>query len=55
MGNRRPIKWQMAGALTIRQAIARTERLLLSEQSPKDRADELARLETLKRLVRMAR
>lgn len=54
MGNR-PIKWQMARALTIRQAIARTERLLLSELSPKDRADELARLETLKRLVRMAR
>ena len=55
MGDRRPIKWQMARALTIRQAIARTERHLLTVMDAQDRADEMARLETLKRVVRMAR
>ena len=50
-----PIKWTLARAATIRRAIARTDRHLLTVMDARDRADELARLETLKRLVRMAR
>lgn len=50
-----PIKWTIARVATIRRAIARTERHLLTVMDARDRADELARLETLKRVVRMAR
>lgn len=41
--------------LTIRQAIARTERYLLRDLDPRDRADEVARLAQLRALVRHAR
>lgn len=51
----KPIRWTLARAATIRQAIARTERYLLRDLEPRDRADELARLETLRRLVRASR
>lgn len=52
---RSSIKRTLARAATIRRAIARTERELLHDLDARDRADVLARLETLKRLVRMAR
>lgn len=45
----------LARASTIRRAIARTERYLLSDLDSKDRAAELDRLATLKALVRQAR
>jgi len=45
----------LARAATIRLAIARTERHLLTDMDAKDRAAELDRLATLKALVRQAR
>ena len=49
-----PIRWQQARAATIRQHIAATERQLLHDLEPRERADVLARLEALRRLVRTA-
>ena len=49
-----PIKWTLARAATIRQSIAATERQLLHDLEPRERADVLARLEVLRRLVRAA-
>ena len=50
-----PIRWKLARAMTIRQAIARTERYLLRDLEPRDRADEVARLAQLRALLRMVR
>ena len=50
-----PITWSMARAETIRRAIARTERHLHTIDCPRERADEAARLEQLRSLVRYAR
>lgn len=49
------IRWRLACPETIRQAIARTERYLLRDLPPQDRADETARLDRLRALLRMAR
>lgn len=51
----KPIQWTLARAATIRQAIAATERRLLADLDARERADELARLDTLKRVLRLAR
>lgn len=50
-----PIRWTLARAATIRQSIAATERRLLADLDARERADELARLDTLKRVLRLAR
>ena len=50
-----PIKWTLARAATIRRSIAVTARQLLHDLEPRERADVLARLEVLRRLVRTAR
>lgn len=54
MGDK-PGRWKLARPLTIRRAIIRTEKRLLHDLDPRERADELARLETLKRVLRLAR
>lgn len=51
----KPIQWTLARAATIRQSIAAIERRLLADLDPRERADELARLDTLKRVLRLAR
>lgn len=50
-----PIRWTLARAATIRRAIATTERELLRDLTPREREDVQLRLDTLRRLVRMAR
>ena len=50
-----PIKWTLARAATIRRSIATTERELLRDLTPREREDVQLRLDTLRRLVRMAR
>ena len=51
----KPIQWTLARAATIRQAIAATKRRLLADLDARERADDLARLDTLKRVLRLAR
>lgn len=51
----KPIQWTLARAATIRRAIIRTEKRLLHDLDPRERADELARLDTLKRVLMLAR
>lgn len=50
-----PTRWTLARAATIRLAIATTERELLRDLTPREREDVQLRLDTLRRLVRMAR
>lgn len=45
----------LARPLTIRLAIIRTEKYLLRDLDARDRADELARLEQLRALLRLSR
>ncbi len=51
----KPGKWKLARPLTIRRAIIRTEKRLLHDLDARERADEMARLETLRRVLRLAR
>lgn len=49
------IREQTARAMTIRQAIMATERELLRDLKPREREDVMARLATLRALLRMVR
>ena len=54
MGDPKP-RWLMAQPYTIRRAISRTEKRLQRDLEPRDRADETARLDQLRALLRMSR